>query len=242
MDGPDGERVVVLVHEHGEPVVPRGGTRGEVGVAQVVLQLEVGRVPVMAVGDQELGARERLRHALLPVEPPQASPAGLEVGRAVGHRERRGTVVQEEERLELGLRRPQETQAPAPRARVRLLVRQHDAVGVRLGSQRRGDPCPAAPGAVAHGDVLLEHPHGGIVVADEHPLVEPLAEAPAGSGLVRVRCQPDDVVRIACAQRRLRLLVQHVVRQRRDVCARPGVRDRAERTDVGHPTSLHSPR
>jgi hypothetical protein len=130
-----GERVAVepdlrptLEHavrrQNREPRILRRHEHREQPVAPALLREgDGGLVAMVAVRDQKLRARERLRHPLVAVESPQARPGRLEIGRACGDGERRRAVVEEEERLELGLRRSQEPETSAPCPFVRPLVR-----------------------------------------------------------------------------------------------------------------------
>ena len=106
-------------------------------------------------------------------------------------------VPEEEERLELRARGPEQPQPALLRARVRALVGQDDAVLVRLDPQRR-DEALAAPLDAVRPDVLLrEPPARGLGVADEHAVLLPLREA-RGRLLFGVgQRQVDDVVRAA---------------------------------------------
>jgi hypothetical protein len=59
-------------------------------------------VAVVAVGDQQLAVGERLREAV-GREPPEACILDLEVGLVLGPARRRCALVEEEQRLQLGL-------------------------------------------------------------------------------------------------------------------------------------------
>ena len=63
VDRADVQRVVALVDEQGEAEVPGGVAVGGSRVAQLRLQPQVGRVAVVAVGDQRLGARPAPRRS-----------------------------------------------------------------------------------------------------------------------------------------------------------------------------------
>ena len=81
-------------------------------------------VAVVAVGDQELLVVEGADDRRI-VDPPEPRALDLEVGRTAGPLDRRGAVVEEEDRLELNPRGAQQAQAPRLGAGVSPLVRQH---------------------------------------------------------------------------------------------------------------------
>ena len=66
-----------------------------------------GLVAMVAVRDQEPPVGKRLANILV-LEPPEPCAFDLELRRPVGNRERRLSLVQKEDRLELRLRRAQE--------------------------------------------------------------------------------------------------------------------------------------
>ena len=169
---------------------------------------------------------------------PSTSMSGSPSGRGTGA----GSVVEEKDRLELGARRTQQAKPPLERGRVSALVRQDDVVRVRLDPEGGDDPVSSPRDAVRADGVLLEKPHGRRLVADEHTVVEPAPESFRRGLLVRLRGQMHDVVRVASAEPRAVVRVDHVVWRRRHLCARPGVADGAERTDIGHRSSLQRPR
>ena len=142
-----------------------------------------GLVAVVAVGDQQLLVVERADEARI-VEPPQLRALDLEVGVAVGATGGCRPVVEEEDRLQLDARRPQQPQAPLLRAGVRALVRQHRAGLVGLDLERADDPEARARDPVRADVLLLQGPHG-------RRLLDDLVGAPgpelAGGLLLRVR-------------------------------------------------------
>src|SRR5581483_10980745 len=86
-------------------------------------------------------------------------------------------VPEEEERLELCASGAQQAQPTLLRPRMRALVRQDDAVLVRLEPECR-DEALAAPRNAVGSDVLLrEPPTGRIGIADEDSALAPLGEA-----------------------------------------------------------------
>ena len=119
-------------------------------------------VAVVAVGDQQLRVAELLRQrgAEVGVEPPEprgdAALLGDEVGLAEPV-ERDRPVPEQEDRLEQRPRRAEQPQPPLLRARVRPLVREDDALLVRLDAQR-GDEALAPAGDAVGADVVLREP------------------------------------------------------------------------------------
>src|SRR5256886_15660030 len=100
--------------------------------AVLLVEGKRGLVAVVAVGDQELRVGEALAGIVLDAPDPVA-PRG-EVRLALGNLDR-VAVVQQEDRLELGPRRPQEPQAPLLRPGVRSFARQDDSGLVGLEFQ-----------------------------------------------------------------------------------------------------------
>src|SRR4051794_29665486 len=94
-------------------------------------------VTVVPVGDKKLRVRELLHQRLaeLGVEPPEAVAAALEIRLAEPVDVDRA-VPEEEERLKLRPRRAEQAEAPLLRPGMRELVRQDDAVFVRLDAKR----------------------------------------------------------------------------------------------------------
>src|SRR4051812_50031284 len=99
---------------------------------------------MVAVRDQELPVGEGL---LDPVgrETPEACALHLDVGLAVGPPRPWLALVEEEERLELGVDPAPEGQAPLLRPAGRPLVRQGHAPPVGGGPERGGPPPARAP-------------------------------------------------------------------------------------------------
>ena len=200
-----------------------------------------GLVPVVAVGDQELPRPEERLHPLVALDAPEPGPVDVDIGLRGRSRERRRALVEEEDGLELRARRAQEAKAAGERLGVRPLVRQNDARGVRLDAERGHDPVAPPCDTVGTDEVLLEEPDRGRRVADECPVVEPALESLRRGVLVRLGGEVDDVVRVSCPERLARVGVDHVVRRRRHLRARPCVADGAERADVGHRSSVQVP-
>ncbi len=162
---------------------------------------ERGLVAVMAVGDQKLALGEELRHTFGIVNPPEAGALHGEIRIAGGTGERRSPVVEQENRLELSTRSPQQPEPALLRGGVRTLVGQDDAGFVRLGTERADDAEPRPRDAVGPDVVLFERPDRGPLLADEHPLVEPGAKAPARLLLRLAQGQVGHVVRVTLQQR-----------------------------------------
>ena len=194
-----------------------------------------GLVAVVAVGDQELLVVERT-HDRGVVEPPEPGAVDLQIRLAVGASDRRGAVVEEEDRLELDARRAEEAETALLRASVRALVRQHRARLVRLDFQRRGDAEARACEPVRADVLLLERPDRGRLL-DQDARLAPGLEV-TGRLLLRLgQGQTDDVVRAALAQLLALLVRDHVVRRCDERLQRAGrlvVAESAKRLDHGH--------
>ena len=140
--------------------------------AVLLVERERRLVAVMPVGDQELRVGELLDSASenSGSSRQSASDAAF-VRRQVGLAETVDldrAVPEEEERLELRARRAEQPQPALLRPRVRALVRQDDAVLVRLEPERSDEPL-AAPVDAVRADVLLrEPPARRLGVASEH--------------------------------------------------------------------------
>src|SRR5437762_1854601 len=134
-------------------------------------------VAVMTVGDQELRIREPLNGVVL--DTPEPVAADGEVGLAL--RKLDGiAVMEQEDRLELRPRRAEQPQAALLRAGVRALVRQHDAVLVRLEPQGDDEPV-ARPLDPVRPEVSLRQPPGGWPgLAVEHALGFPVGQVARG--------------------------------------------------------------
>ncbi|CAA9531776.1 MAG: hypothetical protein AVDCRST_MAG30-3857 [uncultured Solirubrobacteraceae bacterium] len=214
-----------------------------------------GLVAVVAVGDQQLRAgqrlvdgldRDRVRHA------PQAVQGAVGVGdlaerragdvRCDGGPGRAGRVVVEgEDGGEVRPRRPLEVEAILLRARMRALVRADPARAVVLDAHAGEDPVARAPHSVGARVVLGERPQRGLVVADEDAVALPCREGlrRVAVGVVALReVDLDDVLRGRREQRGALLGVDHVIGRGGDGLEAAGARqvvvERAEGLDVGH--------
>ena len=92
---------------------------------------------MVAVGDQELAVGEELAHGTGVVEPPHPGAGDVEVRRSLRRCERRRSVVEEEDRLQLHAGRAQEAKPSFLRPGVGALVGEDDAALVRLDAKRR---------------------------------------------------------------------------------------------------------
>ncbi len=199
---------------------------------------------MMAVGDQELQVVEDQSHGRVD-DLPEPDAVESNVGLGMRRLERR-RVVEQEDRLELGLRRPQEAQAALLRAGVRPLVRQDDSLVVALEVQRADEARARARDAVRADVVLLDDPEGGLLL-DEHALVEPAVELGGRLLLRSGQRQPDDIP-LAAGEVLVALRVrEHVVGWRDQIRQGQGrrVAKRTELANLGHaaePTDelLHS--
>ena len=129
-----------------------------------------GLVAVVAVGDQQLGGRERRparrrsrpgrRRARAGGSVPSSSVSSPNGGAVEVRRERRPgvAVVEREDRREVRARRAREPQPVLLRAGVRALVRADPARAVVLDAHAREQPVARAAAAVGAGVVLLERP------------------------------------------------------------------------------------
>ena len=175
-----------------------------------------------------------------PLVPPEPRSLDVEVRVPGWSRQRRLAFVEEEDRLELRARRAQEAQPALDRLRMRTLVRENAAGCIRLGAERCHDPVAPARNAVGTDVVLLEVPDRRVRISRENPLGQPASVALARSSSVGRRGQMDDVVEITRAQLQDVLVVDHVVRRRRHLRARPCVENGTERADIGHRSSLQA--
>ena len=148
---------------------------------------------MVAVGDQELAVGEGLGDPVRR-KPPEARALDLEVGLAVGPLGGRRPFVEEEERLELGVHLAQQPQPALLRAAVCPLVRQDDAVLVRLGLERRDESLARARDPVRADVVLREPPEARLGLVDERRVLAPGAPGSAGLALVGGQREVDDVV------------------------------------------------
>ncbi len=152
-----------------------------------------GLVAVVAVGDQELLVVEVANDHRI-VDPPELGAFDLQVRLAVGPLDRCGAVVEQEDRLQLDARGPQQAEALLFRAGVSALVRQHGSGRVRLDLERGDEPETLAGNAVRADVVLLERPDGRRLL-DEDAARSPFLQI-ARRVLLGVRQrQVDDVVR-----------------------------------------------
>ena len=138
----------------------------------------------MAVGDQELRIREPLNGVVL--DTPEPVAADGEVGLAL--RKLDGiAVMEQEDRLELRPRRAEQPQAALLRAGVRALVRQHDAVLVRLEPQGDDEPVARPLDPVRPEVSLRQRPGGWPGLAVEHALGFPVGQVARGLPVERIR-------------------------------------------------------
>ncbi len=153
-------------------------------------------VAVMAVGDQERRADLDLVAFDRPDARAHAALGDVHRGLARRTLENRIGVVEDEDRLELRLRRAQQAEAALLRAGMGALVWQHLALLVRRRRHRRGEALARARDPVGAG-VVLRDPPVARLVRDEHAVAAPGREVGRGPILgVRER-QMDDVVRAA---------------------------------------------
>ena len=146
-------------------------------------------------------------------------------------------LVEEEDRLELRLRRVQEAQPSLLRSAMRPLVRQHGSVLVRLDAERGDDARARARDAVGADVVLRQRPEGRLL-GREDAVLAPRAQVAAGLLLGVGQRQVDDVVRASREVLLALLGADHVVRRRDEALERAGpvgvVAKRAKRLDLGH--------
>ena len=142
--------------------------------------------------------------------------------------------MEQEDRLELGVRRAQQAQAPLLRPGVGSLVREDYARVVRLEFERGDDAGARAGDAVWAGEVLRERPERRLVVFRKHALLAPAREREPGLLLRIGQGQMDDVVWIEREIRGALLGRDHVVGRRDDALAGLGVAEGAKRLDDGH--------
>ncbi len=170
-----------------------------------------GLVAVVAVGDQQLGRRQRRARGGDRVgvgDAPKAVRRPVVVGdraerrAAQVRRDRRPgvAVVEREDRREVGLRRARQPQPVLLGPGVRALVRSDPARPVVLDANAREQTMARAAAAVGAGVVLLERPQGGLGVAHDDAVRAPARQRRGGVGVgiaaVRVLRQVDldDVV------------------------------------------------
>src|SRR5215211_2519147 len=125
----------------------------------LLVERQCGLVAVVAVSDEQLPVGEDLSE-LLVGEPPQARPVDLEVRRGGRYLERRGTVIEQEDRLDVRTYGAQEPEPALLWASVRPLVGQDDPPLVRLDPKRRREAGARARDAVRSDVVLRQRPEG----------------------------------------------------------------------------------
>src|SRR5438094_527040 len=158
---------------------------------------------------QHLALARAREHFLDPRRPEQERRRGLaavdgcnrlaplrRVGDALQRQRVDDLDVEQEDRLELCPRRPQQPETPLYRPRVRALVRQDDPLFVGLDSQRNHEPIAGPRHPVRAGVGLRQRPDHRFGLAFEHAVGLPLRELARGL-LFRLRQgQVDDVVRV----------------------------------------------
>ena len=173
-----------------------------------------GLVAVVAVGDQELGVSER---ALERGDPVRVANAPERVARAVvvgrlGERllarhlaERLARAAarvgeQAEDGGEVGARGAREAEPVLPRPGMGALVWPDAPGAVVVHAHAREEPGAGALAAVRGGVVLAQHPHGRLVLLDQHARLAPLRER-LGRALVALgQVELDDVVLVSARQ------------------------------------------
>jgi hypothetical protein len=122
---------------------------------------------------------------------------------------------------------------------VRELVREDDALLVRLDLERADQPVAGARDPVGADVSLRERPEGRLVVAREDAVALPFAEVARRLLLAVRKRQPDDVVRAPREVLVALLRRDHVERRRHEPLQRPRlplvVAKRAKRLDDRHP-------
>ena len=195
---------------------------------------------MVPVGDQQLRVRDLLRErvAELRIETPEARRHAAFLGGEVGLAEpveRDRPVEEQEDRLELRARRPEQAQATLLRPGVRPLVRQDHALLVGLDSQCGDEPLARALDAVRPDVVLPQPPVRGLVLLDEHARAAPVGEVARRLALRVRQGQMDDVVGAAREILRSLRLGDDVVRRCHDIGERGHVvAKRLEGSDGGH--------
>ena len=210
---------------------------------------------MVAVGDQQLGVRQRglhVRDRVRVADPPQAVDGPVVVGdlaprRGVRERAKRRprcaarVVVQREDGGEVGASGAHQPQAVLLRGGVGALVRP-DRAGPVVGDPHPAEEAVAHALAAVRGAVGLgQRPQRGLAVAGQHSLHLPLLEQLAR---VRVRVVAlgqvdlDHVVRAAPSELAAQVRVDHVVGRRGQTIQRPRrgevVVDGAQWVNVGH--------
>ena len=196
-----------------------------------------GLVAVVAVGDQE----RRVELELAGVEPPEARAhaalVDLHLRRALRHGDGRVGVVEQEDRLELRAGRAEEGQPVLACLRMRQLVPEHVALGVRRRLDRAGDALARAHLPVGPDELLPQPPERRLLLAQDAAL--PPGRQLGRGRLRRVRPRQVDDVPVARVPERVeQVVVDDVVGRRDQVVEGPGdrlvVAERAKRRDPGH--------
>src|SRR6476646_10681902 len=213
--------------------VRRGRGLGPVGDCRLVA--------MVSVGDQEGGAERDLAALDRPRARPDAALGDVELGLPARSPEDRVGLVQEEDRLELGVRRPHQAEPSLLRAGVRALVRQHLARLVRRHGNRGSEALAGARDAV-RAAVVLRHPPVAWCLVDQDTALAPVGEVAPGLLLGVRQRQVDDVVRIAGEVAATGVGRDHVVRRRdqalEGACDLRVVPERCKRPDRRHPCRL----
>jgi hypothetical protein len=200
-------------------------------------------VAVMAVCNQELLVVEVADDHRV-VDPPELRSFDLEVRLPLGPLDRGRSVVQQEDRLQLDARCPQEAESLLLRTCVCPFVRQHRSGRVGLDLERGDEPEALAGDAVRADVVLFERPDGRRLL-DEDAVRVPVLQVACRLLLGVGESEVDDVVRAPCPQLCALLVRDHVVRRRDQVLERPRhrlvVAKGAEGLDDGHRASLPTP-
>ena len=211
-----------------------------------------GLIAVMAVGDQQLGVRERRLHRLdrgRIAAAPQAVHRAVVIGHLAPRRagsgagERapgaRGRVrVQREDRREVRPRGTRQSQPVLLGPGVRPLVRTDASRPVLLDSHARKESAPRPQRSVGPAVALLERPQRRLRVAHQNPRPLPLAVELRGVfvGLTaRRQVDLDDVVRRARHELRALARIDHVIGRSHDV----GQRARAGKVVMQRPQWLY---
>ena len=198
VDGAQPGRVSGRVDQERQPVIPRPGAQA--GRAHLRLQLQVGRVPVMPVGDErpaagqvggDRGLLARVAQTPQPVgdavlggDRNQRRPLVRDRVHDLGGRGHGGriggvgelpAVVDEEDRLQVRLRGRHQLAPPGDQARHDVLVRE-DARDFRRAEADQADDAALEQGRARSGQALLVDVQRGHPVPDEHARRQPLAQ------------------------------------------------------------------
>src|SRR5512132_3262882 len=209
--------------------------------AVLLVEGERGLVAVVAVGDQELRVGEAPARIVL--DAPEPVAARGEVRLAPGNLDR-VAVVQQEDRLELGPCRPQESQAPLLRPGVRALVRQDDSTLVGLESKGDHESVADPRYPIRAGVGLRQRPDRRFGLPLEHAVRLPIRELARGLLLGLRQGQMDDVVGV---ERQVVLTLhgrEHVVRRRdkpHERSRRGRIAKRPKGPNLGHRAGRYKP-